>query len=183
MPKSKSKANLERLPIARGYERDEGYVRVWRELYTCYGRRLGLSGLSLWAFLRDHVNRANRLAWPGYRLMQATFDLGRRDTLKSLLTTLEAAGLIEPRPALLAIPDARDRYELHINDRAIVYLVHDPPNMAQFAALTAGRYCRECPYLERCQDGQRVLAGGGCILQPPPTQDEVSAEGGCKTQP
>lgn len=180
---AKSKNDQERLPVARGYERDEGYVRVWRELYTCYGRRLGLDGISLWMFLRDHVNRTNGFAWPGYRLIQATFGLSRRGSLKNMLTTLEAAGLIEPRRALEAVPDSRDRRELHINDRARVYLVHDPPPAAVFATLTGGRNCHVCPYLARCKPGQLVLEGGGYKTQPPLDQGAASLGGGYKMQP
>jgi len=168
-----SKKPNDSLPVARGYTRDAGYVRVWRELYTCYGRRLGLDGLALWAFLRDHVNRANGLAWPGYRLMQAAFYMGRRDTLSRLIARLEAAGLIEPFPAAKAIPDLYTRRELGINDRGVVYLVHDPPAAIEFALLTGGRYCADCPF-QRCpvkNPGSKnkggASAGGGCKTQPP----------------
>lgn len=180
---SKPHKQDKRLPVARGYTRDAGYVRLWRELYTCYGRRLGLAGIALWAFLRDHVNRANGLAWPGYRLMQATFDLSRRGTLKTLLNRLEAAGLIETLPALKAIPDARDRHDYGINDRAIVYVVHDPPTADGFALLAQGRECIQCPFLHRCQAGATYLNEGGCKTQPPPSRGEASTEGGCKMQP
>lgn len=172
-----------RLPVARGYTRDAGYVKLWRELYTCYGRRLGLAAIALWAFLRDHVNRANGLAWPGYRLMQATFNLSRRDTVATMMTWLEAAGLIEPIPAIKAFPDARDRRELGINDRAVVYLVHDPPAAADFAALTHGSECAACPRLDKCKAGQLYSQEGGRKTQPPSPQGEASLEGGHKMQP
>ena len=181
MPKKKSPDK--RLPVARGYTRDTGYVKVWRELYTCYGRRLGLNGIALWAFLRDHVNRANGLAWPGYRLMQKTFGIGWRKTLTDLITLLEAAGLIEALPAIQALPDARDRRELGVNDRAVVYLVHDPPSAAEFALLIQGRECVHCPFLQRCKSGQACFEKGGVKIPPPPDQGGASLEGGEKTSP
>ncbi len=179
-PRSKRKTDKpsDNLPIARGYTRDAGYVRLWRELFTCYGRRLGLDAIALWAFLRDHVNRANGLAWPGYRLIQSTFDLSRRQTLTALIHLLEAAGLIEAFPACQAIPDARDRRSFGINDRATVYLVHDPPTRAEFVLLTRGRECAICPFLEKCQSSTHYLEGGGNKTPPPSIQGGASPGGG-----
>ncbi|MBN1887044.1 MAG: helix-turn-helix domain-containing protein [Thermoflexales bacterium] len=180
---AKRKSPDKRLPVVRGYTRNTGYVKLWREMYTCYGRRLGLEAIALWAFLRDHVNRANGLAWPGYRLIQETFGVSRRDSIKLLVASLEAAGLVETSRAVKAIPDPRERRELGINDRSNVYVVHDPPASAEFATLTHGRECKPCPFLERCKSGQALVEGGGHKMQPPPPQGEASPEGGCKMQP
>lgn len=182
-----SKANdRDRLPIVGGYERDAGFVRLWRELLTCYGRRLGPEPIAFWAFLRDHVHRprdaGGGLAWVGYRLIAATFNITDRRTIRGYLDTLDRAGLAQRRAALEVVPDARDRRELGINDMAIVYRVNDPPDVWTFAALTFGRYCADCPFLAGCEAGRdaigaakipglhsagEALPGGGVKITPP----------------
>lgn len=149
------------LPVARGYVRDSGFTRVWRELYTCCGRRLGLEAIALWVFLRDHVNRENGLAWPGYRSMQATFGISNRRILTALIGTLQSAGLVEAQPAAQAIPGADQRRNLSIDGRGVVYVVHDPSTAAEFAQMTLGCECHDCPRRHKCKDGQQAIKEQG----------------------
>lgn len=149
----------DKIPMVGGYERDAGYVRYWRELYTCYARIIGPAPLALWAFLRDHVHRkqdaGGGLTWVGHRLIMATFDISR-NTAKEYINRLVRVGLVVKRPATVAVKNKRDRVELHIDDRAVVYEVLDVPAAAEFAAITFGRYCRDCPFVARCEPGREA---------------------------
>jgi hypothetical protein len=175
----------DRLPIVGGYERDAGFVRLWRELMTCYGRRLGLEPIALWAFLRDHIHRprdvGGGLAWVGYRLIAATFGLTDRRTIRGYLDALDHAGLVQRRAACEVVPDVRDRRDLGINDRAIVYRVNDPPDVWTFAALTFGRDCIDCPFLAGCEAGRSAI--GAAKIPGLHSAGEVSPGGGVKITP
>jgi len=174
----------DRLPIVGGFERDAGYVRLWRELMTCYGRRLGPAPIALWAFLRDHVHRprdaGGGLTWVGYHLIAKAFHLNKdnRHTIRGYLDKLDRAGLIQRRRAIEAVPDSRDRRELGINDSAIVYRVNDPPDVWTFAALTFGRDCFDCPFKAGCEAGQE--ATGTKKIPGLHAAGEVSPRGGVK---
>lgn len=170
----------ERMVVARGTERRKNFVMAYHELWMCYGHVIGARGIAVWLYLASHRHRipggvtgatlevheslAGR-AWPGMRTMQSALSIGDRRTLTKTIDSLRAVRLLRVKRAdslftreqLAGFRKAGEK----IQDDQNVYIVNDPLEAKEIAAVHFCGFCPACPHRQGCKAISEVF-GADC---------------------